>query len=198
MLERFTRDARQLVQSARQHAERLHHNYVGCEHLLLAITEQPTATASQFDGAGATWSRIEAEIETVIGRGRADSDDKLALAALGIDLDAVRKAVEANFGPGSLDTIERRRARGRRRWLRWWRGDCQPTGRPRFTPRAKRCLELSLREALRLKHAHIGVDHIALALLSRDDTMAWAILVRLGVDPTNLRRTILDSLRRSA
>jgi len=57
---------------------------------------------------------------------------------------------------------------------------------------------LSLREALALGHPHIGVEHIALALLRCDDTMAWRMLVHLGIEPPNLRRQVLASLRRTA
>jgi ATP-dependent Clp protease ATP-binding subunit ClpA len=67
-----------------------------------------------------------------------------------------------------------------------------------FTPRAKRSLELSLREAIRLKHNHIGGEHIALGLLRADDTMAWRVLRRLGIEPADLRDALLQALRRSA
>ena len=69
---------------------------------------------------------------------------------------------------------------------------------PLRTPRAKRALECSLREAIRLGHRHIGPEHIALALTAFDDTLAAAIVVRLGVRPAHLRAALLDSVRRTA
>ncbi len=199
MLERFTQESRAIVVGAQDHARRLHHGYVGCEHLLLALTETASPTSALFAEAGATPARIEAALSALLGPAAAVSDDKSALAALGIDLDEVRKAVEANFGPGSLDEAlpSRRRWRGGR-WRRR-RRTCSPLlGHLPFTPRAKRSLELSLREAIRLKHNSIGVEHIALGLLRGDDTMAWRVLSHLGVEPADLRHVLVQSLRRSA
>jgi ATP-dependent Clp protease ATP-binding subunit ClpA len=200
VFERFTQESRAIVVGAQEHARRLHHGYVGCEHLLLALANTTNPTSALFAEAGATPARIEAALVALLGPASALSDDKSALAALGIDLDEVRKAVEANFGPGSLDEAlpsRRRRWRGGR-WRRS-RRTCSPLcGHLPFTPRAKRCLELSLREALQLKHGYIGVEHIALGLLRCDDTMAWRVLRHLGVEPTDLRHVLVQSLRRSA
>lgn len=198
MFERFTQDSRAIVVGAQEHARRLHHGYIGCEHLLLALANTASPTSALFADAGATPARIEAALSGLLGPA-SRSDDKSALAALGIDLDEVRKAIEANFGPGALDSARssRRRRLGGGRWRR--RRGCIPVfGHLPFTPRAKRCLELSLREALRLKHNYIGVEHIALGLLRCDDTMAWRVLRHLGVEPADLRHAVTQSLRRSA
>jgi len=200
VFERFTQESRAIVVGAQEQARRLHHGYVGCEHLLLALTDTATPTSALFADAGATPGRVEGALAELLGPAALRGDDRAALAALGIDLDEVRKAVEANFGPGSLDhPLPRRRRRWRGDRFRRRRGSCSPMfGHLPFTPRAKRALELSLREAIRLKHNSIGVEHIALGLLRCDDTMAWRVLRRLGVEPADLRHAVVESLRRSA
>lgn len=205
MFERFTQDGRGVVHRAQEHARRLGHRAIGCEHLLLAVAGAGGTASSLLRARGAGPDALEEAITTLVGPGADDNDDKVALAALGIDLEEVRQALEARFGPGALDratALRRgrrgRRGTGRRRRLAR-RPACDPLGRSLpFTPRAKRCLELSLRESLRLKHRTIEVDHIALALLTRDDTAAWQVLVGRGVDPVELRAAIEEPLRRTA
>lgn len=193
MFERFTSDARAVVTAAVEHARGLGHGWVGCEHILLAVAASPTPTGQVFREAGVTPETVASAITSVVGPGSGPGDDTVALAGLGIDLDEVRHAVEASFGPGALETPVRSRRRparlGRRR-----RSCTTPSSRQPFTPRAKRCLESSLREALARRHGFIGVEHIALALLARDDTVAWDVLLHLGVSPAALRRHVDDIL----
>ncbi len=138
-------------------------------------------------------------IAAVIGPDSGDSDDQVLLASLGIDLGEVRRLAEATFGAGALDAASVRSRRGTWYRLRRRRSRCtRSSENATLTSKAKRCLELSLREALRLKHGHIGAEHIALALLARDDTAAWKVLVHLGIGPLELRRTIEDWQRRMA
>lgn len=79
-----------------------------------------------------------------------------ALAAIGIDLDTVRDKIEAAFGPGALRPTP---PETRRSWRRLRTGCRSPatTGHIPFTPRAKRCSEQSLREALALHSGYLGV-----------------------------------------
>ena len=83
-----------------------------------------------------------------------------SLVSLGISLDAVRQQVEEIIG----------------------RGQQAPSGHIPFTPRAKKVLELSLRESLQLGHNYIGTEHILLGLLREGDGVAAQVLVRLGAD----------------
>ena len=194
MFERFTPEARSVVTSAQGHARRLGHGWVGCEHLLLAVTTSGTGLATLLEKAGVTGSAVEEALVALAGSGRSIGDDKVALAALGIDLDRVRSAVEETFGAGALDAVVTRRRR-RPRLRRSPRG-CAPSPHSLpFTPRAKRCLETALRESLRLHDRHIGPEHLVLALLARDDTMAWAALARLGVDHAVLHRRVEEHTR---
>lgn len=191
MFERFTPEARDLVVRAQEHARRLRHGWVGCEHLLLAAASSSTPAGAGLRDGGAHPQALEHALAAVIGPGPGGGDDRSALASLGIDLDQVREAVEATFGSGALDATRTGRRRRLRRPFARRRPPC-PTARNALplTPKAKRCLELALREALRRRDGHIGVEHVALALLARDDTAAWAVLLHAGAVPGELRRAV--------
>jgi ATP-dependent Clp protease ATP-binding subunit ClpA len=108
MFERFTDAARQVVLQAQVNARRLGHDYIGCEHLLLAAVGTGEPASVVLREQGVTPERVEAEILHVIGPGPGASADPLggldreALAAIGIDLDVVRSRIEAAFGPDAL------------------------------------------------------------------------------------------------
>lgn len=178
MFERFTPEARRTVVEARARGAK--RGRTGTEHLLLAVsgTDHPAAAALRERGAGP--AAVEVAIAAAAG------DDREALATLGIDLDEVRRAVEASFGAGALEAPAGRR----RRRLR-----CEPAP---FTPRAKRCLQLALREAIRAGDGFVGPEHLVLALVRTDDTAAWRVLDRLGVDQRELRSAVEAARRRPA
>jgi ATP-dependent Clp protease ATP-binding subunit ClpA len=174
MFERFTQDARQAVILAQEEARRLHHTFVGTEHLLLALLDQdgkPAAEALRAHGLEIT--DLRARILRYVGSGEEGLDPE-ALATIGIDLDQVRRATEASFGQGALAPKSRRR----------------PSGHIPFSSRAKKVLELSLREALRLKHNHIGSGHILLGLIREGEGLAARVLVDAGVDLEDLRTDV--------
>lgn len=182
MFERFTTSARQAVIGAQQEARQLHHECIGTEHLLLGLLDQPETIAGQaLSGRGLTRQRAVEALASHLGSGALDEG---ALGSLGIDLDAVRENVEANFGPGALDrpaSRSRDRGRGRRRHIP-------------FTSRAKKTLELSLREAIHLKHTGIGDGHVLLGLIREENGQAVAVLRECGVDTAELRRDITAAL----
>ncbi len=95
-----------------------------------------------------------------------------ALESLGISLDAVREQVQDIIG----------------------RGQQQPTGHIPFTPRAKKVLELSLREALQLGHNYIGTEHILLGLIREGEGVAAQVLVKLGADLNKVRQQVIQLL----
>jgi ATP-dependent Clp protease ATP-binding subunit ClpA len=118
-------------------------------------------------------------------------DDGTALRDLGIDLDSVRRRVEERFGPGALDTPPPRRGR---RWPRRRNRSprCEPpNGHIAFTPRAKKSLELALREAVAARSREIGLPHLVLGLM-REDGLAARVVTRLGVSPDDVRRAVRD------
>ena len=69
--------------------------------------------------------------------------------------------------------------------------DTAPSGSPPFTPRAKKVLELSLREALRLGDSHIGTEHLLLGLIQEGNGVATTLLVALGVSPSRVRQQVM-------
>ena len=95
-----------------------------------------------------------------------------ALESLSISLDAVRAQVEEIIGQGGSS----------------------PSGHIPFTPRAKKVLELSLREALQLGHNYIGTEHILLGLLREGEGVATQVLVKLGADLGKVRQQVIQLL----
>jgi len=153
MFERFTADARTVVIHAQQHARRLGHRYVGCEHLLLALAATETPAAGVLREHGVMPERIEEEVVRRAGLGAAAALladlDRDALASIGIDLDAVRARIEASIPQESLvragqalqcgpHRVRRRRIGPLRRWRRRRakRGLAAPTGGPATPPPA--------------------------------------------------------------
>jgi Clp amino terminal domain, pathogenicity island component len=127
MLERFTGDARGVVTGAREGALRLGHDWIGCEHLLLALTATGGEVGTILRDQGITPDRVRWETVRLAGAGRGaslfDVLDRDALASIGIDLDAVRGKVEAAFGPGAFTAAPSRPSC--RRWAHPARG-CAP------------------------------------------------------------------------
>jgi ATP-dependent Clp protease ATP-binding subunit ClpA len=203
MFERFTEPARTVVIGAREEAGALGHGWVGTEHMLIAVLrapEQPGATA--LAGLGMTAQGCREAAEAVVSArpgGGLGPQDAEALQEFGIDLDEVRRRTEEAFGPGALDAPDPA-DRGRRRRLPFGRRRTeQPSaGRLPFAPRAKKALELSLREAVARKDRHIGVEHVVLGLLRSDDSLTRAMWERLDVRPSEARDEVLASLRRAA
>jgi ATP-dependent Clp protease ATP-binding subunit ClpA len=188
MFERFTGDARTVVVQAQQHARRLGHRYIGCEHLLLAAAAAGEPAGAALRNHGVTPQNVEAEIARLIGPGQAASlfsvPHREALASIGIDLDAVRERIEAAFGP---DAFTRAGPDACRRRPRMWRNrpvtrrrPAAPLGYPAghipFTAGAKKSLEHSLREARARSDNYIGVEHLTLALAAMNDGAVPPIL----------------------
>jgi ATP-dependent Clp protease ATP-binding subunit ClpA len=194
MFERFTEEARTVVVLAQGEARSLGHGWIGTEHLLLAALGDERSDVTRALGAlGLDAGTVRARVLQEVGTG---VDDGTALRDLGIDLDVVRQRVEERFGQGALDG----NGRGSRRW-RWRRrrerlagslGSCPPgPGHIPFTCRAKKSLELSLREALAQQSKEITAAHLVLGMM-RADGLAAGVVSRLGVKPDDVRRAVLD------
>jgi ATP-dependent Clp protease ATP-binding subunit ClpA len=182
MFERFTEAARAAVVAGEREARGLDHGWIGTEHLLLGVLDDAAGRGARvLAAAGVTTGWARDEVERIVGRGEPDID-AAALATLGIDLDAVRERVERAFGPGALAG-----RRGRRRLLQ--RGHELP-----FTPRAKKALELALREAGAMGDDFIGSEHLLLGLLREGDGVAARILASRGVT----RELVAAALHRDA
>jgi ATP-dependent Clp protease ATP-binding subunit ClpC len=140
MFEKFTDRARQVVVLSQEEARLLAHNYIGTEHVLLAVAGQGDGvTASVLAEAGLTRDAIRQEIETTIGRGA---------------------------GP--------------------------PSGHVPFTPRAKKSLELALREAIKHDDAPITPAHLLLGILRQGDCAAVQLITKMGHDPARLRARVFE------
>ena len=138
MFERFTDRARRVVVLAQEESQRLSHNYIGSEHLLLGLL---------------------AEREGVAAR---------ALESLNVTLTAAREQVEEIIGPGQQT----------------------PRGHIPFTPRAKKILELSLREALTMGSEVIDTEHLLLGLIDEGDGVGAQILQRRGATAQAVREAV--------
>lgn len=184
MFERFTAEARQAVVRSQHEARNFRHPYIGAEHLLIAtltIDNGPAARALATFGVDA--ERARRRLGDWIGPGGEELDGE-ALAALGIDLDQVRRATEEVFGPGALD---RPRRPGK-----------EIKGHLPFTPRAKKTLELALREAISMKHNFISDGHLLLGILRAEPNAATKLLDQLGVPRDKLREAVIRETRNLA
>jgi ATP-dependent Clp protease ATP-binding subunit ClpC len=138
MFERFTDRARRVIVLAQEESQRLSHNYIGTEHLLLGLLAERDGLAAQ------------------------------ALESLNVTLTAAREQVEEIIGLG----------------------DQNPHGHIPFTPRAKKILELSLREALTTGSEVIDTQHLLLGLVDEGDGVGAQILERLGATAQAVRETV--------
>ena len=213
MFDRFTDRARRVIVLAQDEARMLNHNYIGTEHLLLGLIHEGEGVAAKaLESLGISLESVRAQVEDIIGPGeqaptghipftpRAKKVLELsmrealqlnhpyigtehillglihegegvaakALESLGISQDAVRAQVIEIIGEGQQPT----------------------TGHIPFTPRAKRVLELSFREALQLGHNYIGTEHILLGLIREGEGVAAQVLTKLGADLNKVRSTV--------
>ena len=149
MFERFTAYARRAVVTAQEEARELNHNYIGTEHILLALLRRPDGLPNQEDGVAPA-----------------------ILEEFGMSREGVREEVIDKVGIG--------------------KGKAK-TGHIPFTPRAKKVLELALREALQLHHNYIGTEHLLLGLIREDEGVAVQIM-REHADLLALRAAVLDAV----
>ena len=188
--ERFTEKARTVVVLAQQQARERGDETIDTTHLLRALFAVPDNLAVMvLEGLSVRRADLEADLDRARPAGASGSDDgpsgalsdAAALAALGIDLEEVRRRVEEAFGPGALDRV--RSPRGRR-----WGGHV-PFAKP-----TKKALELALREAIALRHNYIGTEHLLLGML-RAESPARDVLTARGVR-LDAARVIVEELVR--
>ncbi|HEV7128293.1 MAG TPA: Clp protease N-terminal domain-containing protein [Ktedonobacterales bacterium] len=140
--ERFTERARRVLSFAQEEAQRFNHNYIGTEHLLLGLIREQDGLAAKV------------------------------LSNLGVELEAVRRAVAFIIG----------------------RGDRIVLGEVGLTPRAKKVIELAVDEAHRLDHHYIGTEHLLLGLIREGEGIAAGVLASLGVRLDAVREETLRYL----
>jgi Clp amino terminal domain, pathogenicity island component len=196
MSRRVTGEGRLVVMLAGEQARRLGHGFLGCEHLLYGVASVDSEAGMVLRARGITPQRYEEEFVNLVGPHRpagagdaaTDPFDREALAAIGIDIDAVRERIEATFGPGALTRADNDQAR--RRFGRSRRAGI-PSGHLPLTRRAKKCLGRALRNE-QIRHSrHLVPEEIALALLTTNRGLVPRILSALGTCAPDLRTEIL-------
>lgn len=185
MFERFTAGARAAVVQSQEIARDLGDPRISPAHLVVAVASVPDPAAEALAAHGA-------DRATLLDAFDGDGLDASALAALGIDLDAVRRRADTVFGAGALDRADRARRAG----PGGRRGGAG--GHVPFTRDAKKTLEVALREAIRLGHKRIEAGHVLLAVVRLPDADGYALLRRAGVDPAALAADVTARLAAAA
>jgi hypothetical protein len=209
VFERFTRDARAVVISTRDICHGISADEVRPIHLLLALTQDGSGVRDVLAGHGITTDAVAVSLgvaapaqPTALGE-----DDAAALRTLGIDLDAIRSAVERQFGEGALDALDAPTQDVRPDGVtapddeddgRATRGRFGRGARIRFGRGSKKVLELALREAIRTGAREIRTEHIALGVLRIDDEALNLLMQTLGVDRQAVRADLEGLGRRTA
>jgi ATP-dependent Clp protease ATP-binding subunit ClpA len=187
MFERFTRTARAAVVLAQEEARDLDAREIGTEHLLVGVLQSAGRDlAGVLSGFGLTAEAVRSRLAAADSDRGAFDDDAESLRAIGIDLHAVRAAVERGFGPDAFGDALRRSGRRRRR-----------RGHIPFAKAAKKTLELALREALAHKSKEIGSEHVLLAILRGGDPVAVGIVTE-HVSADQLRTAVESLLDKAA
>ena len=177
MFERFTKPARQVVTSAAEHAVRAVAGEIRPEHVLQSLLDQEGCLAVRVL---ADLGAPAAELRAVLDRHRQryvdglDAEDAEALRSIGIDLDEVVRRIDRNLG-----------------------GPVPMRGRPRFSRATKKVLELSLREAIALRHTYIGTEHLLLGLVRGGDRVVQETLAAFDVERDALRTAVADAVRKA-
>lgn len=181
MFERFSQAARETVAEAMAQAQNLGSSQIRPEHMLLAMLGPEGFLTRQ----GYSYLQSRALIEA--SGGADERNDRDVLRAIGIDLDAVKDAVTANFGPDAWTSSaanKKRRLFGKR-------------SRLPLDSAARKALELSLREAIVRHQRSIEVEHLILGLTRDPNPLVLAIVAtRMTIE--NLRRAAQESLKETA
>ena len=195
MFERFTDKARKIVSLALAKAKEQGDDQVRPVHMLYGVTATDGVAARALTALGVDAAAVERELGRASGASsgspgapdEADGDAE-ALAAIGIDLDEIKRRIEESFGPGALERVPLT-PKGPLNW----------TGKLPLNDQAKLSLALSLREARALHHRYIGTEHMLLGLLRVAERhprgeFAAATLPDLGLDPTTARDRVLTEV----
>jgi ATP-dependent Clp protease ATP-binding subunit ClpA len=196
MFERFTDRARKVVSLALNKAKDRGDDQIRPVHMLYGVTAADGVAARALDALGVDAAAVERELGRTGGAAASAAGvpddaagDAEALAAIGIDLDEIKRRVEESFGPGALERVPLT-PRGPLNW----------TGRLPLSDQAKLSLALALKEARGLHHSYIGTEHVLLGLLRVAERyphgdFAAVTLAGLRLDPARVRIQVLDELR---
>jgi ATP-dependent Clp protease ATP-binding subunit ClpA len=203
MAERLTREAVAIPMLAFELALRFGHEYLGGEHLLLALASIDQPAGAVLRERGVTPERVEAEIIRLSGARLFEDLDGDALAAIGIDVDAVRASVETRFGLAAVSQAAQAAGRGRGGVSRVLDHVRRRSGAQRdgvflpHGPGAVQSLENACQEARAGYAAQARVEHLALGILAVSEGPVPLILSALGAPAAALRAAIQDRYRQA-
>jgi len=196
MFERFSEPSRAVLVEAQNLAVELGSGYLGAGHILYGCAEGREETAGKpLRDCGVTPASIRRELPRA-NEPTTGGVDPAALEAIGIDYEGIRASVEKTFGKGALESAPDRHLPAGR------------TRKPRFTPEAKRSLELSLRVVVELSPRHgvfvtkekqrILPGHLLLGLLRLDNELVSDILEKAETNVAALSAAVLAQLARAS
>ena len=193
MFERCDTDTKAIIDAALAESRRRGHNYLGTEHVLLALAQRrdllPAEVGALLPDADTVAGALAAALD---GPPRPPRPDAELLKVVGVDLEEVRSAVRKTFGDSALRDL------GRRRVHQPW----QPWRRPRrrclsilagtmgVAPRLKRAFERARQHADRRQLRAIDPPTLLLGMVEVEDAMSNRILQNLGVDLEQLGRSL--------
>ena len=194
MLERFTDKAKKVVILAKDKATERGDAEIRLVHMLYGLAATDGVAARALTGLGVDTAAVERELGSGSPGGLAahgaqpggvGHGDAEALAAIGIDLDEIKRRIEESFGPGALERVPLTR-----------HGPLNWTGRLPMNDQTKLSLTLSLKEAKALHHNYLGTEHLLLGVLRAAEAdprgeFAAATLPGLGLDPATARDRVL-------
>ena len=156
----------------------LNHHYIGTEHILLGLIHEGEGVAAQsLESLGISLDRVRDLVVEIVGEKEQLLDD---IADQAQESDGEQEQLLDDIGHQAEDD--------------GGESEQAPSGHIPFTPRAKKVLELSLREALQLGHNYIGTEHILLGLIREGDGVAAQALVKLGAELTRVRQQVIQLL----
>ena len=194
MFERFTDRARKVVILAKTKATERGDDQIRPVHMLYGLVGTDGVAARALTALGVVRAAVDRELARSAPEGRAPlgeaaSGDAEALAAIGIDLDEIKRKIEDSFGPGALERVPLAP-----------KGPLNRTGHLPLNDQAKLSLALSLKEARALHHNYIGTEHVLLGLLRVAERyprgeFAAVTLPDLGLDPATAHERVLAEVR---
>lgn len=193
MLERCDPSTVTVFDAALAEARRLGHNYVGTEHLLVALVRRrdllPATVAALLPAEDAVRAVLQGRLAGP------PSDEAGVLATIGIDLDAVRAAVRHSFGSDAIERLAYRRVY--QPWQPWRRPHrrCLSllAGSMGVAPQLKQSFEHAAAAADRRDRAMIDPAGLLLGMVEVEDAMSTRVLRELGVDPGQIRQALSDT-----